>query len=270
MIGSNEKEPEYLTYTCDFNPPQKCPKNDSALWYLDEVLNRQEYLKSKGKRQVFEASTHIVRRGKTLAPALKESMPWLKIIMSLREPISRAASMTIHSYDKKGIGCLASNNTTLAKCLLYRSQISVTRPYIQGGPSTYTAAIKDWLELWPREQLHIIQYEELTEPESEIAELRRVKNFLGVDPAQPSEKTLALHNARRFSIRPEGWPMLRWEYEKLVAMVKPDVEDLLDILEEYGLLRDRKAWLARWEDVWKDNLESCEPGSKGKCSILLS
>ena len=119
-------------------------------------------------------------------------------------------------------------------------------------------------------QLHIIQYEELTDGSNEVQELRRVKEFLGIDPSKPQEKTLGLRNSRRFSIRPEGWPMLRWEYEKLVSMVRPDVENLLDLLEEYGLLRDRDAWLSRWEEVWNENLENCEPGSKGKCSILLS
>lgn len=111
----------------------------------------------------------------------------------------------------------------------------------------------------------------MTDEETQIPELRRVKEFLEINKESPQKyKTLDLKNSRKFDIRPEGWPMLRSEYEKLVDIARKDVVVVLDLLEKHELLRDRGAWLQRWEDVWTENLENCGKGPNGKCSILLS
>lgn len=62
--------------------------------------------------------------------------------------------------------------------------------------------------------------------------------------------------------------MKRSQYEKLIKLVKPDVDALLDLLEAHGKLSDRKTFLKRWTDVWDSNLKSCD--EDGVCTIQLS
>lgn len=94
-----------------------------------------------------------MRTGDVLAPRMLKLMPWLKVIVLLREPISRAASMLIHIKDVSKEGCLV--HRSLGECLLEESQI-------QGAPSgaratNYSFPMQQWLEMWPSDQLHIIQ-----------------------------------------------------------------------------------------------------------------
>jgi len=54
--------------------------------------------------------------GPEFADGLYELMPWLKLIASLREPISRTISKFVMWEDKFSQGCLEEN--TLSECLL--------------------------------------------------------------------------------------------------------------------------------------------------------
>jgi hypothetical protein len=257
------KEPEFLSFACKYHPPARCPPKDTVN-YIRQTLQMEDFLKHHGKKASFEASTHLVRSGDILSRPLHRLMPWLKLIVSLREPISRAASMLIHLKDLNGEGCLGTN--PLGWCLMYESQINGS---LSGARTTnYSFPMRSWLQEWPKEQIHVVQYEELTEEQNEAAELRRVKNFLGINPDKPSYIGLGLVNSRKFTIRPEGWPMRREEYEGLIELVRPDVDALLDVLDQYGQLRDRAAWFKRWQDVWESNLGSCD--ENGNCNILLS
>lgn len=40
---------------------------------------------------------------------LLQTFPWLRVVISLREPIGRALSMQAHMADKHGEGCLTSS-----------------------------------------------------------------------------------------------------------------------------------------------------------------
>ena len=62
--------------------------------------------------------------------------------------------------------------------------------------------------------------------------------------------------------------MSREEYEALLELVKPDVEGLLDLLQLYGKIKNKVEWYDRWQEVWKDNLDSCD--KSGMCSVILS
>lgn len=262
VLKPSGKEPEFLSFGCHYIPPEECSPA-ASLKYINYTLRLSDYVASNGSLSPFEASTHIVRGGDLLAPHLLGVMPWVKIVISLREPISRAASMLIHLKDLNEEGCLMKKK--LGECLLTESQIN-------GAPSgaratNYTFPMKQWLETWPAHQIHVIQYEELTEEEEQVAELDRLKTFLGLKPGIP-DRPLGVYNARKNKIRPQGWRMRRKQYEKIIELVRPDVEALLDLLEKYGKVKDREAWLGRWESVWEDNLNSCN--AQGKCSILLS
>lgn len=254
------KEPEFFTKECKYNPPTQCSKENSEK-YVKETLKLDEYIKSKGQVAAYESSTHVVRRGESMAPSLHKLMPWTKLVINIREPISRAASMLIHMLDVYNEGCLAEKD--LGYCLHARSQIRGLRD----GTTTYYDAFAHWFTHWPEDQIHVVQYEELTNPETEEKVMKEVKQYIGLDPDLP-KGGLTVINDRRFRISPEGWKMSRKQYEKLIKLVKPDVDALLDLLEAHGKLQDRKAFLKRWESVWQTNLDSCDENEE--CTIQLS
>lgn len=117
-----EKEPEFFSEVCDFDVDACDP--DNVKDYLRNTLNFTGFLKSNGSMATFEASTHYARGYDRLAPGLYQIFPWVKVVLMLREPISRAMSMLVHKYDKKDSPCLARHS--MAYCLLHESQISGT------------------------------------------------------------------------------------------------------------------------------------------------
>lgn len=205
-----------------------------------------------------------MRAGHNLAPRMAKLMPWLKIIIQFREPISRAASMLIHNKDVNQVGCLMRSQ--IGHCLLHHSQLTEMQNK-NYEPLTYTEAITPWIENFPKEQIHIIQYETLVDPEKEADELLRVKKFLEVDERRP-KGGLEVSNARRFSINPEGWKVRKSDYEELVSLVEPDVLSLVDLLYEHELLDDKDGWVNQWRKHWKSNLKTCN--GDNVCVMSLS
>lgn len=258
------KEPNFFPYDCHEKPPEKCSRANTTA-YITKTLHLQDYIDSKGEMAMFEASTHIVRAGHNLAPRMAKLMPWLKIIVQFREPISRAASMMIHNKDVNGVGCLMK--APMGHCLLHHSQIT-EMPTKRYHPITYTEAIKPWIESFPKEQIHVIQYEALTDDEREASELTKVRKFLNVSTDEP-KGGLGLANSRRFRINPEGWQLQRSQYEELVDIVKPDVESLVELLYDHDLIDDTETWKQIWQQHWDENMKTCD-NEKNRCTISLS
>ena len=73
-----------------------------------------------------------------------------------------------------------------------------------------------WLRHFPAEQIHVMQMEELAEDPEGC--MRRLKVFLGLDPAQPPAE-LRNVNARPGS---SGWPMAKAAYEGLLVNTRED------------------------------------------------
>jgi hypothetical protein len=309
---SNPKNPEFYSNVCRWKLSRCGLQQQSE--YLRTALRLGRFVSRGGIAGHFEASTHYVRNGDRMVAPLKESFPWVKVLASLREPISRAASMLIHKKDKSDDGCLMKHD--LPTCLLQNSQIHGDSSGARAA--NYSFPMRAWVEGWPSDQLHVIQvrapqagrrvphgacgrttrrllpatrqprlpaprlipaplplpslprpqYEELTSDEGERKELRRLKKFLDADPDLPKGQELGVANARRFKIKPEGWPMKRWQYEALVALVRPDAEETAALLEKGGQIPSARTFLERWERVWDDNLASCD--AKDDCKIQLS
>jgi len=258
------KEPNFFTDNCNEKPPEECPAADTRR-YINRILNKKAYLASNGTLATYEASTHIVRAGLNLAPRLAELFPWVKIVIMLREPISRAASMLIHNKDVSDLGCLARKE--ISYCLLHHSQLTEMTPG-KYEPLTYTEAMKYWLDAFPKEQILVIQYENLTSEEGEAGELLRAKGFLGLDLEKP-KRGLELSNSRRFRINPEGWAIKKHQYQQLLQLVKPDVRSMLNLLYDRKIIDDKDRWLSTWEQIWDSNLKSCENDDK-QCTLTLS
>lgn len=262
-LASSIKEPEFFVNGCKSHIPEGCSKN-ATVKYIHYTLRSWIYLDWNGTKGSFEGSTHIVRAGEELAPRLLHMMPWVKLIVSLREPISRAASMLIHNEDRNNMGCLARFND-MGKCLLKSSQLKDPK---DGGPDSYHKALEPWIYTWPSTQLFVVQYEELTDEADGEQELLRVKQYLGLDPTWPKNGGLEMRNARRFKIKPEGWSISRQDYETLVDIAREDMRKTLDVLAIKSLVHHRKSWERRWESVWQSNLDSCD--DSGMCNMVLS
>lgn len=264
IIKPMVKEPNFFPYDCKEKPPERCSAANTTK-YITKTLHLQRYIDAKGQVATFEASTHIVRAGHNLAHRMYKLMPWLRIIIQLREPISRAASMLIHNKDVNALGCLMRQD--MGHCLLHHSQIT-EKSTTSYQPITYTEALQPWIEAFPRDQIHVIQYESLTSEKHGESELKRVKNFIGVDVNERMQG-LGLQNARRFRINPEGWTLKRSEYEELLDIVRPDTDSLLELLYDNDLIDDTTDWKEIWEEIWTSNLETCK-NEKNRCNIMLS
>jgi hypothetical protein len=220
----------------------------------------------------FEASTHYAMNGDVLAAPLREVLPWVKVVASMREPISRAASMLVHLLDRDNRGCLAEPKATLYHCLMTKSQlIGHPGPFnsLDSLHGNYSLALQKWVDAFPRDQIHLVQYEVVTADDAQAqAELRRLKKFLGLNPQLPEEsEVLDSHNVRKTKVHPDGWPMTRKEYQALIDVVRPDAEIVAQIVEKAGQ-GSGKRWLKNWQSVWDANLASCN--AEGKCHIHLS
>ena len=220
----------------------------------------------------FEASTHYAMNGDVLASGILQAMPWVRVIASLREPISRAASMLVHMADREKAGCLTKQHMTLYQCLITESQLlghSGPFNYIDSPYGNYSYALQSWVSTFPLDQVFVVQYEALTgAEETSRYELQRLQKFLGLDPKKMhADGSLSAHNVRKNRINPDGWTMMRSEYVDLIHRVRPDAESVAKLVEDIGQ-GNAQAWMQAWERIWEDNLESCDPD--GLCKIHLS
>jgi len=88
----------------------------------------------------------------------------------------------------------------------------------------HSSPLKAYFDYFPPDQIHMVQYEELTGPHHQAEELHKVKHFLGIGPTElvdhlDEEKV----NCRKCEINPEGWKMSEENYRQLIELVKPDV-----------------------------------------------
>ena len=277
IIRPWEKEPEFFSNTCGYDT-SACSEEE-VRDYIQRMLRVHRYAAYDGEMASYEASTHYSRAGMTLAPQLLKEMPWLKVILLLREPISRAASMLVHILDKnqniKGQGpggCLKKYNMDLGHCLLTASQITQKSVRNNHGlfANNYSAPLQAWLETFPRDQIYVGQYEVLVNEATQDRELSKIKKFLEIDPSLPmgEDAELMSRNSRKDSINPDGWQMHRKTYQEIVDVVEKDSQLVAQMVEKYGF-GSAKEWLGRWQSVWENNLENnCD--ERDNCMIQLS
>lgn len=103
----------------------------------------------------------------------------------------------------------------------------------------------------------MIQFEELQEDPNAV--VRRLKEFLGMDPELP-KRQLKNTNLRKSG----GYNMTKDDYQGLLEQVRWDAERVASMLSSRGLA-DKVTWLSRWEKVWDENLETCD--ETGMCLV---
>lgn len=157
--------------------------------------------------------------GEDLAENLYDLMPWLKIVTTMREPISRSISKYVMFREKFGKGCFVDNP------IVYCLKRDKERFYGNPKKSYYSRPLTAWLDHFPKEQIKLIQYEDLI-GDAMKTELHSVKEFLGLDPDKLGD-TLdpSNQNCRHCRISPEGWSMKERDYRLLIDRVKPDVDE---------------------------------------------
>ena len=248
-LPSPVKESHYFT-TCQnyWNHPSCMAHNTSQ--YIRDFFRRDDAVASRLEKASADASVDYAWKGAAIAPELQTLFPWIKLVVVMREPISRLISY-VRMFTELGHqvkGCL--NGRSMYDCLQYHFDPKEAN-------SNYSVPLETWFDYFPASQFHVIQFEELqADPNGVVA---RLKVFLGMDPAFP-KKEMKNTNPRKQG----GYAMKREDYEQLVKQARWDGERVASMLAERGLA-DWGEWMGRWERVWKENLET--RGEDGVCYV---
>ena len=124
---------------------------------------------------------------------------------------------------------------------------------IMGVPrdSYYSHPLQYWLDAFPAEQIHVVQYENLVAVgERQAAELRRLKAFLDIDMDAISDELVSEFNCRSCTIEPEGHVLPEALYQSLVQEARRDTKRLAYLLEKHGLVDSSKAWIQNWGSLY--------------------
>ncbi len=219
---------------------------ESPSHYMREFLRLEEAVAGGLEHVTFDASVDYAQKGEPLARELYQNFPWIKIVLFLREPISRTISYS-RMYTEKNHTSKGCFDGKLYDCL---------RPFFfleEGSQRSghYDDAMEGWLKVFPSDQIKVIQFEELQEdPNTTIND---IKLFLGMDPNLPDIMLQNLNNRKQ-----GGFPMELEQYKELVSAARPHAERLAKMLDSAGLA-DGGKWMQRWEFVWNRQMtEDCD------------
>lgn len=264
-----EKETHWLSQQCE--PRALSCSPDAEQHYLAEVLNLPEAARYRFTKAAFEGSTHYVLEADWMPRQLAETFPWLRVVISLRDPISQAIAMHLHNVmHQREMNCTREGNeTSIYHC--------IRRALKENSRSHYPSKLAKWMEHFPRGKLRFVQYESLTRPDRMSGELTGLKSFLGIDPALPSSQ-LPLTNYKHVHTGhgPDAlgryWVMKRWELEHLVDIARNNTMETIKLLGKHGFAspEEKIGWLRNWERVWKDNLARCDEGRAAPCKVVVS
>ena len=246
------KEAHYFTACAKSWNDTNCKAN-STQDYIDNYLRIADAVDNGLKAATVDASVDYAWKGEDLAREIHKVFPWLKIVVMMREPISRVISYT-RMWTQKGVRTSTHKDNRIA-CDDGEDLFDCLYPHLTPTAYTghYAVPLEGWLNVWPADQIHVIQFEEFVSETDAV--MRRLKKFLGLDPTLPENRQLYNVNTRKDL---GGSPMKRREYRTLVEMARPDSERVADLLQKHGLA-EKDAWMRRWQQVWDANLEACGP-----------
>ena len=246
------KEAHYFTACAKSWNDTNCKAN-STQDYIDNYLRISDAVDNGLTAATVDASVDYAWKGEDLAREIHKVFPWLKIVVMMREPISRVISYT-RMWTQKGVRTSTHRDNRIA-CDDGEDLFDCLYPHLTPTAYTghYAAPLEGWLKVWPADQIHVIQFEEFVSETDAV--MRRLKKFLGLDPTLPENQQLYNVNTRKDS---GGSPMKRREYRTLIEMARPDSERVADLLQKHGLA-EKDAWMRRWQQVWDGNLKACGP-----------
>lgn len=265
-----KKEPAFFTDRCEYVGKKMLCRPHREKEYVTKLLRRDRYVDNDGRVFVYDATPRIFDLGPELADVLYDTMPWIKIAVSLREPISRSISKYLMFKEKFGKGCFV--NQTLSWCLLNDKE----RFYGNPRKAYYSVPLRYWMDNFPADQIKLIQYEDLV-GERQAYELRGLKEFLGMDPeltgdsldygVDKNNTDGGIVNCRHCVTHPEGWPIEEEVYLTLIRKVEQDVAELTRLIAKFNL-GNATRWRMNWKALWDRNLKSCDKTTK-MCHIQL-
>ena len=155
------KESNFFTGKCEISGYRLDCQPRATINYLNDMrITSFSTWKVKGQRASFDATPKIFDLGaQGLARVLREKMPWVKLVVSYREPISRSISKHVMLWDKNQTTaqgepvCMNQLGHDLAFCLEH------DRQPIMGNPrdSYYSHPLQAWIDAFPTDQIHVIQ-----------------------------------------------------------------------------------------------------------------
>ncbi|GBG00586.1 hypothetical protein Rsub_13298 [Raphidocelis subcapitata] len=278
-LGSTPKETQFFGrngkcwHANNTLEPWGCGVEETAN-YIQNMMFRDDTVASGLTQAAFESTTDY-SWGDPMGPAvmatgIRRELPWLKLIPSLREPISHEISGRVHTMEMLKKRPAWFRPGPADECLMQLEQGNATmydcvRDLIKDKEG-YIEAMAVWLATWPTEQFMIIQFENLTADASHTAVLNDVMRFVDIDPSKGPQE-LPQANSRKGDVNPEGWRMKKAEFMELLSYAQPLSERIAAMLERHGFYK-ADDWLAAWRASWKSNLDSCE--ATGICNVVLT
>jgi hypothetical protein len=141
-----------------------------------------------------EKSTNYME-SPTAATRMAADLPGVKVIFLLREPASRALSNYLWSRANGLETASFADALELEekRALDYDGSLVYSRPFAYFERGLYAKHLRAWLELFPREQLLITNFEEITAQPQTV--LSSVHEFLGVSPRPLDADAVGVVNA---------------------------------------------------------------------------
>lgn len=159
----------------------------SSNFIVHSVTSEDEYLKLfegwKGERAIGEASPSYL--WDVSAPArIKQEVPNARIIVLLREPVSRAFSHYLMDV-REGMEARPFLRALQEDYAIHKKGWGISHLYVELG--MYCEQISRYLDRFGRESVLVLFFEEVfADPDSTFYALERTLNFLGVYPTVPN------------------------------------------------------------------------------------
>jgi hypothetical protein len=166
-----------------------------------EYYSRKYFLAAAGRRAIGEKSTNYLE-SPTAASRIHQTLPGVKLVFALRNPVDRAFSNYLWSK-KNGLETLSFQKaieTESTRETDYSPSHRYSRPFSYVSRGLYADLLAPYLELFPREQLEIVFLEEIEA--NPRATMDRLCRSLGVGPL-PEDVDLAsrINSAREDDVQ---------------------------------------------------------------------
>jgi len=246
ILAPTPKEPGYWAWP-------SLARVASEPWYVRSVLHAGEACSRDFGVATFDATAYYLQWDSAVAAALRRSAPWTKIVLLLREPISRAMSWLQHMAVKfpNVPNCLHHADM---ECCVAQSWFTHGVHHLGGG--MYHHLIRGWLDAgWDLGSFHVARFEDILD--RGIGPVYAdILNFLELDTTPAANLTAAASApANRRSSKP--YNMSLGAYITMVDVVKDDVKSLEALLHrDFG-----------WAQLWAAQEAQCE--RDGACRVSL-
>lgn len=243
IVAPTPKEPGYFALPAPLRALR-------ARWYVKDVLQLSTLCeRGMARTATFDGTAYYLQWDTHAALALRQAAPWAKLVIILREPITRAMSWLQHMRMKFPL---------VPNCLRTRSMDCCVRQrwFLAGnhhlGGSLYDSHLQRWLAAgWSLESFLVIRFEDLFQDKGAERVYGSILNFVGLDAHNLSSTA----PSNRRSIAP--YEVLPDAYDMMMDVVKDDV----------AALEKRLGRSFGWSQTWAAQRAQCR--RDGVCRVAL-